>query len=275
MPLIILSGFPCSGLTTRARELEQAFKSRTDGPIKKVVVIDDSSLDVSKDQYKERDPEKAARGAQMAAVQRNLSPSTIVILDNMSYIKGFRYQLFCEAKAIQTTSCVVHVGTPADTCAVWNRKRPDGEKWDEELLKALIFRYEEPNSLNRWDSPLFILLPQDELPIDEIWDCLVHRKPPKPNAATTLKPAAPASYLSLLNETASRITKQIMDVHRDAPGAEMTIAGRTITLPYRLSIAQMNRIKRNFVQLNKSAQIAPDNVETFFVDFVVNNWDID
>lgn len=42
-----------------------------------------------------------------ARVKRALSRDTIVILDGMNYIKGVRYQLWCEAKAVATTCCVV------------------------------------------------------------------------------------------------------------------------------------------------------------------------
>ena len=51
--------------------------------------------------------EKGARGTFFSAVQRLLSKNDIVIADGMNYIKGFRYQLFCEAKAQSTPHCVV------------------------------------------------------------------------------------------------------------------------------------------------------------------------
>ena len=51
--------------------------------------------------------EKAARGTFYSAVQRVLSKDDIVIADGMNYIKGFRYQLYCEAKALSTPHCVV------------------------------------------------------------------------------------------------------------------------------------------------------------------------
>jgi tRNA uridine 5-carbamoylmethylation protein Kti12 len=45
----------------------------------------------------------------MSAVKRLLSRDDIVIADGLNYIKGFRYQLYCEAKALQTPSCVVRL----------------------------------------------------------------------------------------------------------------------------------------------------------------------
>ena len=49
-------------------------------------------------------------------MRKNIPPSRescprddIVIADGLNYIKGFRYQLYCEAKALQTPSCVVSI----------------------------------------------------------------------------------------------------------------------------------------------------------------------
>lgn len=51
--------------------------------------------------------EKEARGAAYARARRMLGKDSFVILDGMNYIKGYRYQLWCEAKALGTTCCVV------------------------------------------------------------------------------------------------------------------------------------------------------------------------
>jgi len=51
--------------------------------------------------------EKEARGVAYARAKRMLGRDSIVILDGMNYIKGWRYQLWCEAKAAGTTCCVV------------------------------------------------------------------------------------------------------------------------------------------------------------------------
>lgn len=56
--------------------------------------------------------EKDARAAFASAIKREIGRDTIVVADGMNYIKGFRYQMFCEAKAVGTTSCVVR-NTPS------------------------------------------------------------------------------------------------------------------------------------------------------------------
>ena len=51
-------------------------------------------------------------------------------------------------------------------------------------LDGLVMRFEAPQSRNRWDSPLFTILPEDELPCEAICDALFHRKAPPPNMST-------------------------------------------------------------------------------------------
>ncbi len=64
--------------------------------------------------------EKTARGAELSAIKRALSKDTIVIADDLNYIKGFRYQLWCEAKAAGTRCCVVHCAAREDEVRKWN-----------------------------------------------------------------------------------------------------------------------------------------------------------
>ena len=256
-------------------------------------MINDQSLGVSREAYAAAGPEKDARAAHASAIKRALGRRVVVIADGLHYIKGFRYQLYCEAKAVRTPSCVVsatrpregcgagecltplevHVGTPIPVCRAVNddlragRKsrflsgtddaapvdgaekgaeesglaatkayveaqsaqetteasapsdqassstRPSapadaetgpgdddgGERggYAPELFENLIYRYEEPNGMTRWDSPLFTVLPDDaDPPYDAIWTALVGdggngsggsaAKTVKPNQATVL-----------------------------------------------------------------------------------------
>ena len=52
--------------------------------------------------------EKHSRGAMLSAVERLLSKDDLIIADGMNYIKGFRYQLYCVARAVGTPHCVVN-----------------------------------------------------------------------------------------------------------------------------------------------------------------------
>ena len=63
-----------------------------------------------------------------------------------------------------------------------------GGGYQKETFENLVYRYEEPNGMNRWDSPLFTV-PFDDAapPLDAIWDAIVGSggvKTVKPNLAT-------------------------------------------------------------------------------------------
>ena len=51
--------------------------------------------------------EKLARATLFAAVQRHISRDTILIIDALNYVKGFRYQLYCAAREFKLRVCTV------------------------------------------------------------------------------------------------------------------------------------------------------------------------
>lgn len=58
-----------------------------------------------------------------------------------------------------------------------------------DIFDNLVYRYEEPNGMTRWDSPLFTVAYDDETPpCQDIWDAMVGTegkvKTVKPNLAT-------------------------------------------------------------------------------------------
>lgn len=61
-----------------------------------------------------------------ARAKRLVAKDSIVILDGMNYIKGWRYQLWCESKAAGTSCCVVRFSSvyPDRECAMANQAIP-------------------------------------------------------------------------------------------------------------------------------------------------------
>ncbi|KAL5364982.1 chromatin associated protein KTI12 [Aspergillus floccosus] len=245
MPLIILTGYPCSGLTYRANQLAAELEST------QTALFDAGTIPASKPRYKihvvpthdsshprtvydNARTEKETRGVAYARAKRLLGRDSFVILDGMNYIKGYRYQLWCEAKALGTTCCVVHVGTPVDQCVANNEARlrcqtaattgtnntdtTTAEETDSEdpyppdLLNNLIFRYEEPSTASRWDKPLFTVPWSDAAPpVADIWTALtgIAASPDEPSPTTSTPAIAPlASTLAPthLSDTASIAT---------------------------------------------------------------------
>ncbi|KAF2422596.1 chromatin associated protein KTI12 [Tothia fuscella] len=289
MPLILISGYPCAGKTYRSEQLlnflTTKIASSTDPRVTKLKVhhITTENLGLSRTAYHAARPEKDARATEMSAVKRLLNRDTIVIADGLNYIKGFRYQMNCEAKAVQTPSCVVHVGTPVDKCREVNARRLSGEDkteaYSEEDFENLVFRYEEPNGMARWDSPLFTVVLDDETPpFEQIWEAMVgsdgQAKIVRPNAATVLKPAMEQNYLYELDKQTSDIVNQITSWQKDHPGedgGEVTITGveNHVQLPVTpLSLPQLQRIRRQFISLNRQHNLDKGRISLLFVDYL-------
>lgn len=109
---------------------------------------------------------------------------------------GYRYELYCASKAARSTQCTVYCAISPEKAFTFNQQRTkedtieaiDGDNscvpYTREIFDALIQRYEEPVANNRWDSPLFTLLPDSQLPSDDLYSALYEKKPPPPNLAT-------------------------------------------------------------------------------------------
>lgn len=110
--------------------------------------------------------------------------------------KGYRYELYCASKSARSTQCTVYCAISRDNAWHFNRNRTAADEietingdnsmvpYNREIFDGLTLRYEEPIANNRWDSPLFIILPNSELPVDNLYSALYEKKPPPPNLAT-------------------------------------------------------------------------------------------
>ncbi|KAI9792710.1 MAG: hypothetical protein M1816_001809 [Peltula sp. TS41687] len=298
MPLVIITGYPCSGKTYRARQLLDFFNDKISGAQQqqqqqsadanhnntttkdaariarlRLHHISDRTLGLRPDVYRDARPEKDARAAEFSAVERALGKDDIVVADGLNYIKGFRYQLYCAAKAVATPSCVIHVGTPIPRCRDINTRlllaessasdvthtTNSGGGYPEDVFENLIYRYEEPNGMNRWDKPLFTVVWDDATPpLDDIWEALVgSSRTVKPNQATVLKPAAPSNHLYDLDLATQEVLARILAYQGDHPGeggGEVRVDGvsAVIELPTApLSVPLLQRLRRQFINLNR------------------------
>ena len=59
--------------------------------------------------------EKILRASLKSNVEKHLTNQNVVILDSMNYIKGYRYELFCIARHVKSTLCLVYCDTDKDT----------------------------------------------------------------------------------------------------------------------------------------------------------------
>eukprot|EP00850_Spirogloea_muscicola_P021040 SM000234S07900 [mRNA] locus=s234:200854:203013:+ [translate_table: standard] len=162
MALVVVCGQPCSGKTRAADALAAALRAACPAP-PRLHLLADARLHLPDRNANHRDAasEKVLRGALRSEADRAVSRDTIVIVDSLNAIKGYRYELWCLARAAGVRYCLVHCDVPAEVARTWNEaRRQRGEPhYHTDILEDLTRRFERPDGRNRWDSPLFEIQP--------------------------------------------------------------------------------------------------------------------
>ncbi|KAG0720528.1 Protein KTI12 [Chionoecetes opilio] len=271
MPLVLLSGFPSSGKSKRAAEIKDYLEAEKGKTV--FLVSENDALEEDKNGvFSDSQREKEVRGRLKAEVLRRLSKEDVVVLDSANYIKGYRYELYCASKQYKTPQCLVHTPAPIEEAWGWNLGRGGGEQYHREVFDGLVARYEAPNSSNRWDSPMFTVLPPDPPPLEDIYSALFLTRPPPPNQSTQTQPLSSTNFLYELDRSTQEVTKCVMAAQKTAtpgeairvPGvAEALSLGRTITLP------ELTRARRQFIAYTKMHPVEdPQKIMLLFVQYL-------
>ncbi|XP_071941695.1 protein KTI12 homolog [Antedon mediterranea] len=273
MPLIILCGYPSSGKTKRSEAVKVYFEEKH---CKRVTVISDHSIGVKRDLvYSDSKEEKDTRGSLKSGVQRAISKDDVVIVDSLNYIKGFRYELFCVAKSSQTPHCIIHCEVNAQTAKEWNAIRPENEQYSNEIFDALVMRFETPDSRNRWDSPLFTISPDDDLPGQQIYDAVFLRKAPPPNMSTVSQPLSSTSFLHELDKITQDIVMALLNAQKTSfPGDEISLpkAADKIKLLRHVTASELRRWRQQFISYTKQHPVEDTGViPNMFVQYLNNS----
>ena len=274
MPLVVMVGIPCSGKSRRVQELIKFLSSKSVSC--KTTIIEDCHFSTShkSDVFVDSRLEKELRSNIKSTVQRTLSKEHVVIIDSLNYIKGFRYEIYCVAKSIQTPQCVIYCATLPQLAAIWNDARADHDRYSLKVFNELVMRFESPDSRNRWDSPLFIVTPDDVFPGEQIYDALFKQKAPPPNLSTLSQPLSSTSFLHELD----KITKTVIDTivfeqKTWLPGDLICIAdcSEKVTLPRLLTFSELQRQRRQFISFTKSHPVdETSKIAGMFIQFINN-----
>lgn len=306
MALIIVSGLASSGRSTCSalikEELERRIKDSGAGSSSpaqvqapnRVVIVSDHDVHITRSAYASQRTEKPARASYLSAVTRALGKDTLVIADGGAglNIKGFRYQLWCAAREVGVRCLSIHVHAPPQVCRYWNGKRrieqSEEASYDDETLDSLLMRFEEPNAMTRWDSPLIIVptilnTPTDQdqdassslindncisvepIPFDDIWDAATKGSINKAPEVVAPTRSTTANYLSILESSTQTVVSCILQ-HQSLlglqPGADIPITHPSLTggpsLAFSLpadkpvTMASLQRIRRQFVRMHSS-----------------------
>uniref|UniRef100_A0A0E0F543 Protein KTI12 homolog n=1 Tax=Oryza meridionalis TaxID=40149 RepID=A0A0E0F543_9ORYZ len=267
MALVVICGQPCSGKSAAAACLAAALCSSTSDLT--VRIIDESSLHLGRnDSYKE----KNLRGVLRSEVDRSVSRDSIIVVDSLNNIKGYRYELWCLARASGIRYCVLFCDTEVDLCREWNTKRQEkGEP-----------TFEKPDRLNRWDSPLFELFPsRDEVMesspvIAEAVSYLTKKVDSKTRDVKVLQPTI-ATQTARTTEANSlyemdKATQEVINAIVEAQSCGLGLPVNKISL---VGLPELRSLRRTFIKLAGQYSLSgppppadADSAKRMFVDYL-------
>ena len=204
-----------------------------------------------------------------------MSRDNVIILDGLNYIKGFRYELYCIVKSQKTLHVVVQCGYPKDLCREWNESLSVSERYEDNVFQALVLRFEEPDSRNRWDSPLFVCSTEGKLQIDKVYNSLFDRVAPPPNQSTIAQPMSSGSFMHNLDHTTQSVILELMDMQKTAfigDTIKLKDCDEKIVLLKKYTISDLRRVKQQFINYTKMHPI--ENVvklRKMFIQFINNS----
>ncbi|XP_073393103.1 protein KTI12 homolog isoform X2 [Physcomitrium patens] len=269
MALVIICGQPCSGKSTAAACLMKALEKTINMP---VVLIDEPSLNLDRNSaYQDMPREKNLRGMLRSAVDRAVSIDTIVIVDSLNNIKGYRYELWCLARAAGTHYCVLHCVADEAQCRAWNedRRLKALPAYEDKIFNDLVRRFERPDGKNRWDSRLFELhlgkedIHEDSQAIVEAVSFLTgnknvggSRNPQKlqPTIATQNPRTSETNSLYELDRATQEIVSIVVDAQAQGVGGLVRSVNLgeglpIINLQRSVGLPELRRLRRTFLKL--------------------------
>ncbi|KAI5678920.1 hypothetical protein M9H77_09870 [Catharanthus roseus] len=295
MALVVICGQPCSGKSTAAACLAEALKDTEPRP--SVRIIDESSLHLNRNQsYADMTVEKNLRGVLRSEVDRSVSKDSIIIVDSLNNIKGYRYELWCLARAAGVRYCVLFCDVEEACCRKWNETRMEREEpsYNDKIFEDLVRRFEKPDRRNRWDSPLFELWPSRdgiEKSSAAIVDALSYLtkkvdsktrdvKILQPTIATQNTRVSEANSLYEMDKATQEVINVIIEAQSQALGGPISGVSLgpnlpTINVSKSVGLPELRRLRRTFIKLTGQTSLSgrpppsdADSAKRMFADYL-------
>ncbi|KAM7484419.1 hypothetical protein LguiA_000428 [Lonicera macranthoides] len=295
MALVVICGQPCSGKSKAALCLAEALKALENPPTVRIIVETSFHLDRNQS-YADMTAEKNLRGVLRSEVDRSLSKDNIIIVDSLNSIKGYRYELWCLARAAGIRHCVLYCDVEDTHCRKWNEERIEKEEpsYNGKIFEDLIRRFEKPDRRNRWDSPLFELWPSKdgiENSSAAILDAVSYLtkkvdsktrdvKVLQPTIATQSARFSEANSLYEMDRATQEVTNAIVEAQSLAMGGSVNglSVGEglpTINITKSVGLPELRRLRRTFIKLTGQSSLSgpppPSDAQSakrMFVDYL-------
>ncbi|KAB2624464.1 KTI12-like protein [Pyrus ussuriensis x Pyrus communis] len=295
MALVVICGQPCSGKSTAALCLAEALKELGSNQI--VRVIDETSFHLDRNEsYANMPAEKNLRGVLRSEVDRSVSKDSVIIVDSLNSIKGYRYELWCLARAAGIRYCVLFCDADETHCRKWNEERREkGEAaYSDKIFEDLVRRFETPERRNRWDSPMFELWPHKEgiektsAAILDAISYLTKKADSKSRDVKTLQPTiatqntrfSEANSLYELDRATQEVISALVEAQSQALGGPLNGVSVAQGLPpinisRSVGLPELRRLRRTFIKLTGQTSLSgrpppsdADSAKRMFVDYL-------
>ncbi|KAF2294637.1 hypothetical protein GH714_014019 [Hevea brasiliensis] len=241
MALVVICGQPCSGKSTAALCLAEALRE-SESKLN-VRVIDDAYFHLDRNQsYANMTAEKNLRGVLRSEVDRSVSKDNIIILDSLNSIKGYRYELWCLARAAGIRYCVLFCDVEETQCQKWNEQRREkGEAaYDNAIFEDL------KSSAAILDAISYLTKKVDSKSRDV--------KILQPTIATQNTRFSEANSLYELDRATQEVINVIVEAQSQAIGGPVNgvLLGRdlpTLTISRSVGLPELRRLRRTFIKL--------------------------
>ncbi|CAD8071886.1 unnamed protein product [Paramecium primaurelia] len=271
MPLLLICGPPASGKTQRAIEIQKFIKEKMN---KESIIINEENLHLIKDDaYKDNTSEKMTRGFLKSNVEKYIQAGQLVIFDSINYIKGYRYELYCLARAAKTTNCLLYLNVPLEICQKNNENREN--KFNDNLLIDLYKRMEIPKQKDRWECPYFEIRFQEKTPLDEMAEVLFYaEKTAKDPIATKKEQQNEGNFVHEQEKRVQDILDQIINKQVES----LQIGNGTIKfqgtkalliLKRALSIIELKKLRLEFLNMLRITPVKTlEQTNEAFINFI-------
>ncbi|XP_017470802.1 PREDICTED: protein KTI12 homolog [Rhagoletis zephyria] len=103
-------------------------------------------------------------------------------------------------------------------------------------------RYEEPHGNCRWDSPLFVVFPDDALILEAIYGALYEFKTLPPNQSTQNPPLSATNYLFELDKLTQPIIADALAARKIGNTGPVPVKGNQVKVevPVAVNAIQLN-----------------------------------
>ncbi|KAL3835302.1 hypothetical protein ACJIZ3_010038 [Penstemon smallii] len=295
MALVVICGQPCSGKSTAAACLTEALQE-SESKLS-VRIINESSFHLNLNQnYVDMPAEKNLRGILRSEVDRSLTRDNIIIVDSLNNIKGYRYELWCLARAAGTKYCVIHCDVEVTSCRKWNEERREKLEscYDGKIFEDLVSRFERPDSRNRWDSPLFELWPsrdgvgKSSAAIVDAVTYLTKKVDSKTRDVRVLQPTiatqnarvTEANSLYEMDRATQEVANMIVEAQSRAMGGPLNGVSLgpglpSIDISRPVGLPELRTLRRTFIKLTGQSSLSgrpppsdADSAKRMFVDYL-------